>query len=41
MEVLSDVCQLDDDGAVAWNALLDILYHIIFECLDGRLEQFD
>ncbi|CAO1370909.1 unnamed protein product [Diamesa serratosioi] len=41
VEVLSDVCQLDADGAVAWITLLDILYHIIFECLDGRSDQFD
>jgi len=40
VEILSDVCKLDDEGKVAWNKLLDIFYHIMFECLDGRSEQF-
>lgn len=61
VDILSDVCKLDDAGKesaetlhgwkilisylpllgkVAWNKLLDIFFHIMFECMDGRSEQF-
>nr|BAO18451.1 globin [Polypedilum nubifer] len=40
LEVISEMCKLDDDGIVAWSKLLDIIYHILFECIDGRDSQF-
>lgn len=27
-------------GKIAWTKLLDIFFHIVFECADGRSEQF-
>lgn len=27
-------------GEVAWSKLLDIFFNVIYECLDGRAEQF-
>ncbi|KAG5674759.1 hypothetical protein PVAND_004709 [Polypedilum vanderplanki] len=40
VDVLSDVCKLNDEEKAAWNKLLDIFFHVIFECIDGRSEQF-
>jgi hypothetical protein len=62
LEVLSDMCGLDDDGnkhrninfhrithfdlisilagIVAWSKLLDVIYHVLFECIDGNDAQF-
>lgn len=36
VKVLSEVCHLDDEGADAWSALLDTVYHIIFTNLDEK-----
>lgn len=36
MEVLSNVCHLDDEGKQAWNDLLDTIFHIIFSNLDEK-----
>lgn len=36
VEVLSDICHLDEEGVLAWNNLLDTVYHVLFECLDGK-----
>lgn len=33
VELLSQVCHLDDEGAEAWNCLLDTVYHVIFSNL--------
>ncbi|CRL02393.1 CLUMA_CG015163, isoform A [Clunio marinus] len=41
VEILNDVCKLDEKGNVAWSKLLDIFYHVMFECIDGRSEQFN
>ncbi|KAG5674760.1 hypothetical protein PVAND_004710 [Polypedilum vanderplanki] len=40
LESIAEMCKLDDDGIVAWSKLLDIIYHILFECIDGRDQQF-
>jgi hypothetical protein len=34
LEIMSDVCKLDDESKRAWNDLMDVLYHIIFSVLD-------
>lgn len=36
MEVLTQVCHLDDEGKQAWNYLFDIVFHIVFTNLDER-----
>lgn len=36
VEVLSQVCHLDDEGKEAWNCLLDTVYHVIFCILDEK-----
>ena len=36
VEVLSQVCHLDDEGKEAWNSLLDTVYHVIFSNLDAK-----
>lgn len=36
VQVLSQVCHLDDEGKEAWNSLLDTVYHIIFNNLDEK-----
>jgi hypothetical protein len=36
LEVLTEVCKLDDEGKQAWSDLLDTLYHIIFTNLDDK-----
>lgn len=36
LEVLSQVCHLDDEGKEAWEGLLDTIYHVIFTNLDER-----
>lgn len=28
--ILVEVCSLDDEGKVAWSALLDIIHHILY-----------
>lgn len=33
VEVLSEVCHLDDEGKDAWCSLLDTVYHVIFSNL--------
>ncbi|CRK93815.1 CLUMA_CG007342, isoform A [Clunio marinus] len=40
VDILTDVCKLDEQGKIAWTKLLDIFFHVIFECLDGRADQF-
>ncbi|CAG9797081.1 unnamed protein product [Chironomus riparius] len=40
LDSLTDMCKLDDDGIVAWSKLLDIIYHVLFECIDGNDYQF-
>ncbi len=40
MGILTEACKLDEDGVEAWNNLIDIVYHIIFECLDGHYSDF-
>jgi len=40
VEILTSVCTLDAEGLTAWSKLLDIFFHIMFECLDGRSDQF-
>ncbi|CRK86240.1 CLUMA_CG000352, isoform A [Clunio marinus] len=30
IEVLSQVCHLDDEGKQAWNDFIDIVYHVVF-----------
>lgn len=34
IEVISDVCKLDEEGKKAWNDLFDTLYHVVFNVLD-------
>lgn len=36
LEVLSQVCHLNDDGKKAWSDLIDIVYHVIFTNLDDK-----
>lgn len=39
-DILVSVCKLNDDGKTAWSKLLDIFFHIIYECIDGRAAQY-
>lgn len=34
IEVLTDVCRLDEEGKKAWNDLFDTIYHVMFNVLD-------
>lgn len=36
LEVLLQVCHLDDEGKEAWENLLDIVYNIIFTNLEEK-----
>ncbi|KAG5674761.1 hypothetical protein PVAND_004711 [Polypedilum vanderplanki] len=36
LEVLTDICKLDNDGILAWNKLLDNIFHFLFEAIDGE-----
>lgn len=36
IEVLSQVCHLDDEGKEAWNDLIDVVYHVLFTNLDDK-----
>lgn len=36
VEVLSNLCHLDDEGIEAYSSLFDTVYHIIFNNLDDR-----
>jgi hypothetical protein len=36
IEVLSQVCHLDDEGKQAWNDLIDVVYHVVFTNLDDK-----
>lgn len=38
---MKELSNLDESGEEAWNDLLDIVCHILFECFDGNSEQFD
>jgi hypothetical protein len=37
LQVVGDLCKLDDEGKRAWNDLLDTVYHIIFTNLDNKV----
>lgn len=36
MDVLMKVCHLDEEGVVAWNYLIDIVFHVVFTNLDAN-----
>lgn len=36
VEILSAVCKLDNDGKVAWTAVLDYIYAAVFEKLGNN-----
>lgn len=36
LELLSEICKLDDEGKEAWNNFMDTIYHIIFTNLDEK-----
>ncbi|KAL7039743.1 hypothetical protein ACKWTF_000095 [Chironomus riparius] len=40
VEVLCAACKLNDEEKESWTKLLDIFFHVMFECIDGRSEQF-
>nr|BAO18452.1 globin [Polypedilum nubifer] len=40
VDILIEVCKLSDEEKAAWTKLLDIFFHVMFECIDGRSEQF-
>lgn len=36
LDILADLCKLDDEGIAAWNDLIDTVYHILFTKLDEK-----
>ncbi|KAG5668876.1 hypothetical protein PVAND_016796 [Polypedilum vanderplanki] len=38
LQVVTELCKLDDEGKKAWNDLLDTVYHIVFTNLDKRID---
>lgn len=40
MEILTEVCQLDEEGVVAWNKFFNLVFGVFFECIDGSIDQF-
>lgn len=36
LNVLSEVCHLDEEGEIAWNYLIDIVFHVVFTNLDAN-----
>ncbi|CRK86241.1 CLUMA_CG000428, isoform A [Clunio marinus] len=38
---LVGIKKIAGDGREAWEKLLNILYHVVFECIDGRSDEFN
>ena len=36
LDVLTEICRLDDEGVKAWNDLVDTVFHYLFTKLDEK-----